>query len=172
MVLCVAVVSCGSFRQSHVSVAQDQQVVVETGVRVKIRDGVHLVADIFRPSAPGKYPVLLTRTPYNRRDPATGTLPGVSRLRRYRTSTRKSELLKLGEVYTFDVDPWATSNVFKAGHRIRLYVSSSSFPRFNRNLNTGEPNARATRAVMARQTVYHDGDRRSALVPPIVEATR
>ncbi len=91
---------------------------------------------------------------------------------RYRTSTQKSELLKPGEVYRFDVDLWATSNVFKAGHRIRLYVSSSSFPRFNRNLNTGEPNARATRNVVARQAIYHDADRPSALVLPIVEATR
>jgi predicted acyl esterase len=47
-------------------------VVVETGVRVKMRDGVTLVADIFRPKAAGKFPVILTRTPYNRRDTYTG----------------------------------------------------------------------------------------------------
>src|SRR5262249_54567629 len=44
----------------------------QTGVRVKMRDGVHLVADLYRPDAPGKFPVLLTRTPYNRRDINTG----------------------------------------------------------------------------------------------------
>jgi len=59
--------------QPQASVAQEQQVIVETGIRVKMRDGVHLAADIFRPRAPGRYPVLLTRTPYNRRDPETGT---------------------------------------------------------------------------------------------------
>ena len=91
---------------------------------------------------------------------------------RYRTSTRKPELLKPGEIYRSDVDLWATSNVFKTGHRIRLYVSSSNLPRFNGNLNTGEPNARATRAVVARQAFYHDANHPSALVLPIVEPTR
>jgi predicted acyl esterase len=58
--------------------------------------------------------------------------------------------------------------VFKAGHRIRLYVSSSNFPRFDRNLNTGEPILGATRAVTARQTVYHDAARPSALLLPVI----
>jgi predicted acyl esterase len=48
-------------------------VTVQTNVRVRMRDGVSLVADIYRPKAEGKFPVLLTRTPYNRKDPATGT---------------------------------------------------------------------------------------------------
>ena len=59
---------------------------------------------------------------------------------RYRNSTAKAELVEPGKVYEYDIDLWATSNVFKAGHRIRLYVSSSNFPRFSRNLNTGEAN--------------------------------
>jgi uncharacterized protein len=58
--------------------------------------------------------------------------------------------------------------VFKAGHRIRLYVSSSNFPRFDRNRNTGEPIVNATRSVIARQTVYHDKEHPSALVLPVV----
>ncbi len=85
---------------------------------------------------------------------------------RYRNSTEKAELIRPGEIYKFDMDLWATSNVFLAGHKIRLYVSSSNFPRFNRNLNTGEPNARATKVITARQTVYHDADHASALVIP------
>src|SRR5262249_49166966 len=52
--------------------AEAYQVTVQTGVRVKMRDGVSLIADIYRPKAPSKFPVLLTRTPYNRRDFATG----------------------------------------------------------------------------------------------------
>jgi predicted acyl esterase len=63
---------------------------------------------------------------------------------------------------------WATSNLFKAGHRIRLYVSSSNFPRFARNLNTGEATLGSTRWVKARQTIYHDAEHPSALVLPIV----
>src|SRR5438477_6805623 len=52
--------------------ATEYAVTVETGVRVKMRDGVTLVADIYRPKVQGKFPVLLTRTPYNRRDTYTG----------------------------------------------------------------------------------------------------
>src|SRR5687768_1973411 len=52
--------------------AETHQVTVQTGVRVKMRDGAQLVADIYRPKASGKFPVLLTRTPYNRRDFNTG----------------------------------------------------------------------------------------------------
>ncbi len=87
---------------------------------------------------------------------------------RYRNSTQKAEPVEPGKVYAYDIDLWATSNVFKAGHRIRLYVSSSNFPRFNRNLNTGEPNLSSTRMVKARQTIYHDAQHPSALVLPLV----
>jgi uncharacterized protein len=87
---------------------------------------------------------------------------------RYRESTDRASLLSPGQVYKLDVDLWATSNLFKAGHRIRLYVSSSNFPRFSRNLNTGEPTFGSTRLVKARQTIYHDAEHPSALVLPII----
>jgi hypothetical protein len=89
---------------------------------------------------------------------------------RYRTSTEKAELIRPGETYKFDIDLWATSNVFLAEHRIRLYVSSSNFPRFNRNLNTGESNVRATRMIKAQQTIFHDAEHPSALVIPEIPA--
>jgi len=57
---------------------------------------------------------------------------------RYRNSFEKPELMSAGQVYRFTIDVWATSNVFLAGHRLRLDISSSNFPRFDRNLNTGE----------------------------------
>ena len=69
---------------------------------------------------------------------------------RYRNSTDKAEPLTPGEVYPFEIDLWTTSNYFKPGHRIVLHVSSSNFPRFSRNLNTGEPTAGATRMIQAR----------------------
>ena len=87
---------------------------------------------------------------------------------RYRNSTAKAEPIEPGKIYEYDIDLWATSNVFKAGHRIRLYLSSSNFPRFNRNLNTGEPVAGATRMVTAKQTIYHDARHPSALVLPVI----
>src|SRR5213593_3120516 len=59
---------------SPASSAGDYKVTIQTGVPVRMRDGVTLIADIYQPAAPGKFPVLLQRTPYNRRDAATGTL--------------------------------------------------------------------------------------------------
>ena len=87
---------------------------------------------------------------------------------RYRTSTKKAELIKPGQVYKYSIDLWATSNVFKAGHQIRLYISSSNFPRFNRNLNTGETTQGGTRMVIARQTIYHDREHPSAITLPVI----
>jgi len=55
-----------------------------------------------------------------------------------------------------ELDLWATSNVFRAGHRIRLQVTSSCFPRWDRNLNTGERVGEGTRMEVARQTIFHD----------------
>jgi hypothetical protein len=87
---------------------------------------------------------------------------------RYRDSTSAPRLLEPGKIYKYAIDLWATSNTFKAGHRIRLYVSSSNFPRFDRNRNTGEPILGGSRIVKAHQTVYHDKDHPSALVLPVV----
>jgi hypothetical protein len=87
---------------------------------------------------------------------------------RYRHGTSRAEPIEPGKIYEYDIDLWATSNLFKAGHRIRLAVSSSNFPRFDRNLNTGEPILGATRMVKARQTIYHDAQHPSALVVPVI----
>jgi putative CocE/NonD family hydrolase len=87
---------------------------------------------------------------------------------RYRASTAMAEPVVPGRTYQYRIELGATSNVFKAGHRIRLYVSSSNFPRFDRNDNTGEPSATAARMLKATQTIFHDRTRPSALVLPIV----
>jgi len=92
---------------------------------------------------------------------------GILRLR-YRNSQEKPELANPGETYHITVDLWATSNVFLAGHKLRLEVSSSNFPRFDRNLNTGEEQARATRMIKAANVIYHDKAHPSALVVPLV----
>jgi putative CocE/NonD family hydrolase len=87
---------------------------------------------------------------------------------RYRNSQEKPELMVPGEVYKFDVDLWATSNVFLPGHRLRLEVSSSNFPRFDRNLNAGEEQSGGTRMVKASNTILHDTRHPSALILPVV----
>jgi len=77
-------------------------------------------------------------------------------------------LIEPGKAYEYEIDLWATSNVFKAGHRIRVYISSSNFPRFNRNLNTGEKTFGGTRMMKAQQTIYHDAEHPSAVLLPII----
>jgi hypothetical protein len=92
---------------------------------------------------------------------------GILRLR-YRNSQEKPELAKPGEIYRIVVDLWATSNVFLAGHKVRLEVSSSNFPRFDRNLNTGEDQAAGTRMNKATNVIYHDKAHPSAMSLPVV----
>ncbi len=87
---------------------------------------------------------------------------------RYRDSQEKTELMQPDHVYTFTIDLWSTSNVFKAGHRLRLEVSSSNFPRFDGNLNTGEPIESAARHITATNTVYHDAQHASVLTVPVI----
>lgn len=83
---------------------------------------------------------------------------------RYREGYDREVSLEDGEVVELRLGPLATSNVFRAGHRIRLEVSSSNFPRFARNLNTGGDNARATEAVVAENAVHHGASFPSRIV--------
>ena len=87
---------------------------------------------------------------------------------RYRDSMSSPTLLEPGEVYEYTIDLWATSNVFKAGHRIRVEVSSSNFPRFDRNTNTGNTIAEDTEFKPAMQTVLHTSQHPSHITLPIV----
>jgi putative CocE/NonD family hydrolase len=82
---------------------------------------------------------------------------------RYRDSQEHSVLMNPDQTYKFTVDMWATSNVFKKGHRLRLEISSSNFPRFDRNPNTGEDSAFATKSVQATNSIYHDANHPSVL---------
>jgi putative CocE/NonD family hydrolase len=87
---------------------------------------------------------------------------------RYRESRCISRLLSPGEVYEFTIDLWATSYVFQPGHRLRVEVSSSNFPRFDRNLNTGEDQASSTHFQVAEQTVLHNSRFRSHILLPVI----
>jgi len=94
---------------------------------------------------------------------------GILRLR-YRDSQEHALLMNPGETYRISVDLWSTSNVFLRGHTLRLEVASSNFPRFDRNLNTGEEIKSARRFVSAKNTILHDAAHPSALVLPIMPA--
>ncbi len=87
---------------------------------------------------------------------------------RYRNGDDREELLPPGEVQRYAMRMYPTSNVFKRGHRIRLDISSSNFPRFSRNLNTGEPVATGTRSEIAHQTVLHTAEFPSHITLPVI----
>ena len=87
---------------------------------------------------------------------------------RYRESREKAVLMEPGEVYEVQIDLFPTSNLFKTGHRIRLDISSSNFPRLDVNPNTGEPMGRHTHTVVAHNTVYLDREHPSQVVLPVV----
>ena len=90
---------------------------------------------------------------------------------RYRNSFSLPVLMEPGNIYELHIDLMATSNVFKEGHRIRLDISSSNFPRFDRNTNTGGTIATESEKDFAQAVnrIYHDSMYPSHLVLPIIE---
>lgn len=73
------------------------------------------------------------------------------------------------DVFTVqEVDLWSTSHVFRAGHRIRVHVTSSNFPRWARNLNTGEPSEDGTLTRTAQQQIAYDAARPSRIILPVI----
>jgi putative CocE/NonD family hydrolase len=92
---------------------------------------------------------------------------GIFRVR-YRHSWEMPSLLAPGEIAEITIEPFATSNLFKAGHRLRLDVSSSNFPHFDVNPNTGEPEGLARRRQIAVNTVHIDAAHPSHIVLPVI----
>jgi putative CocE/NonD family hydrolase len=93
---------------------------------------------------------------------------------RFRHSRSRPQALTPGAIESYDIDVWATSNVFKKGHRIRVEVSSSNFPHFDRNTNKMVDPSWATKAdfVAAHQSIYHDAAHPSSIDLPIIPPTR
>lgn len=89
---------------------------------------------------------------------------------RFRNSTEKAEFLIPHQIYEVTIPMWETSNVFKQGHRIRLHVTSSNFPRFARNLNSGKTLGEEALVdiQIANQKIYHDTTRLSSLILPVI----
>ena len=89
---------------------------------------------------------------------------------RYRDYPLAESLIEAGRPYRFNIDLWATSNVFKAGHRIRVQITSSNFPRWDRNPNTGHPFGQDAELRTADQTILHDREHPSHILLPLVPA--
>lgn len=90
---------------------------------------------------------------------------------RYRNSMSKLELLSPGDVTELEIDLVATSNCFLPGHRIRIEIASSNFPRFDRNPNTGELPGTSENFVTASQTVFHDRNYPSCIILPVISSS-
>ncbi len=88
---------------------------------------------------------------------------------RYRNGYDKEVFMEEGKVYKLELSPMSTSNYFEKGHRIRIEVSSSNFPRFERNLNTGGNNYDETESVIAHNKVYHSASYPSQIRLPVVQ---
>ena len=89
---------------------------------------------------------------------------------RFRNGWEKPELIEPGKVYTYDIDVWNTCQMVLPGHRVRVEIASSAFPKFDRNPNTGDPIGTSARLSVADQTIYHDRDRGSYVTLPLVPA--
>ena len=87
---------------------------------------------------------------------------------RYRDSFESPELLTPGQIYEFTIVLYPTSNLFARGHRIRVDISSSNFPRLDVNPNTGEPLGLNRRSVVAENAIYHDAEHPSHALLPVV----
>jgi putative CocE/NonD family hydrolase len=87
---------------------------------------------------------------------------------RFREGLDQERFLQPGEVHSFEVHLWSTSQVFRAGHRIRLEISSSAFPKYDRNLNTGGPLATGVQGKVAENQVWHGAGYPSRLILPVI----
>ena len=88
---------------------------------------------------------------------------------RFRKGLDRMELLEPGKEYEFEVEMVGTANVFLPGHRIRVDITSSNFPQFDRNPNTGEALGASSKLRVAKQMVFHGGARASHIVLPVVD---
>ncbi len=89
---------------------------------------------------------------------------------RFREGFDAERLLEPGRVYDVEIDAWTVAHVFAAGHRVRLEIASAAFPKFDRNLNNGEPLATSVRPEIARNSVWHGAGRASHLLLPVIPA--
>jgi hypothetical protein len=94
---------------------------------------------------------------------------GIARAR-YRNSASRPEMLVSGKTYAIDVELFPTSNYFEAGHRVRIEVSSSDFPNFGRNLNTGKNNETTSDVRVAHTRILHSREAPSSITLPVIPA--
>lgn len=87
---------------------------------------------------------------------------------RFRNGMDQEELIEPNHIYCYEIDCWNTSHVFAKGHRLRVEIASSAFPKYDRNLNTGAQLGQTTDSVIAEQEIFHDPEHPSAIILPVI----
>jgi hypothetical protein len=87
---------------------------------------------------------------------------------RFRQGMAKPSLIEPSRVYDYDLDLWNTCQLYRQGHRLRIEISSSAFPKYDRNLNTGDALGQTTRMQVAEQKIFHDREHPTYVVLPVV----
>jgi putative CocE/NonD family hydrolase len=157
----------GSFDQQHIEAREDILVytthALEEGVEVTgyIESTLYVSSDVKDTDFTIK---LIDVYPDGRAYNLDETIQRV----RYREGYDKEVFMEEGKIYRLEMSPMATSNYFEKGHRIRIEISSSNFPRFERNLNTGGNNYDETKGVIARNKIHHSRDYPSQIRLPII----
>ena len=152
---------------------------IDKDVPMTARDGVVLRADVYRPDGPGRFPVPLSRLPYDKNGRRRSGDIDVFVEHNYvviMQDTRGRFASEGGEYEPLvweaqdghDAVEWAAQLPYADGNVGTMGQSSSNFPRFDRNLNTGEDQATGTRWQTARQTIFHDARYPSHLMLPII----
>jgi hypothetical protein len=134
---------------SDIEVTGPLRIVIYVSTSVNDTDFTAKLVDV----EPGGRPLLVT--------------DGIERLR-YRLSLSQPVFVKKNEPYQVSIDAGVTSHVFALGHRIRVEISSSNFPRFDRNMNSVRPNAYETKFAKARQTIFHAKGYPSEVLLPVI----
>lgn len=157
----------GAFDQRPIEARDDVLVYSSEALRADLEVTGPLVAHVFVSSTAADFDVTVKLVDVEPDGFARNVAEGIRRAR-YREGMDREVPLPPGAVAEIDVDLLATANMFLAGHRIRVEVAASNWPRFDRNPQTGGVIAETTELRPARQTIFHDHDRPSRIVLPIV----
>ncbi len=87
---------------------------------------------------------------------------------RFRNGMDRPSLIKPGQIYHYRIDCWNTAQLFRAGHRVCLQITSSAFPKYDRNQNIGVPLGVSAELAIAEQRIYHDAEHPSAVILPVI----
>jgi putative CocE/NonD family hydrolase len=165
---CFAVLPGGSFDQGSVEMRNDVLVYTTPPLTEAVDVAGNIEVSLYLSSDVKDTDLMVKLVDVDPQGRAWNLDEGVQRVR-WREGYEKPVFMEAGKVYKVDVPPLVTSNSFGAGHRIRLEITSSSFPHFERNLNTGGNNYDEKDGVVARNRIHHGPAYPSRIVLPIVK---